>query len=205
MGGFDCGLKNYGMMRDTIGNFTYEFNSGIYILKGECTTGGWALSMILTGHTEYSGDIYFNEIKLECKDVKRYGCYVGEDSGFRKYIGKPRTVKEQIEYGISKNLSYSNNIQEIKDKFGLSEERFNRPFKYLSGERWRASMAIGYANGKTIYCFPWVKSKFIYQLEDTLKLCLNTLLEVDAIIIIPTTFEDSIRRITQDYKVIELS
>lgn len=36
---FDCGLKNYGCMRDTIDHFYYEFKSGTYVIEGKYVTG----------------------------------------------------------------------------------------------------------------------------------------------------------------------
>lgn len=205
-GGFDCGLKNYGCMRDTIGHFYYEFKSGIYILEGECATGGWALSTVLVGKDNtFDGEVWINDKKVNCKQINKCSCYVGEDAGLRKRFGLvPMTVKEQIEYGVNRNLSFSNDIKKIKSLFGLSEERYNRPLKYVSGERWRISMAIGYALGKTIYCFPWMNKKYILKLEDCLKLCFNSLQEIGAIIIIPTTSHDVIKKIADKYTVIEL-
>lgn len=205
-GGFNCGLENYGNIRDTIGHFNYQFKSGLYIMEGECGTGGWALSTILSGKDEFvQGKIIVDDEVVNCKDLKRYSCYVGEDSGLKKNLGlTPMSVAEQINYGISKGLSFTNNVDQIKVMFGLSNERFTRKMKYLSGERWRASMAIGYATGKFIYCFPWMNSKFITHLEDCLMKCIPPLLKINATIIIPTTKHQIFDTIIKDYKVVKL-
>lgn len=204
--GGDCGLLNYGCMRDGINHFDYEFNQGINLIVGECATGGWAISCMLSGKNEiYGGKIFFDDIEVDQQYIKQCSCYVGEDAGLKKCFGlKKMTVREQIEYGINHELSFNNDIKQIKKKFGLSNERFNRTIQYFSGERWKASMAIGYALGKRVYCFPWMNTKVIVHLEDCLKQCLKVLLEVGAIIIIPSSKEGAIKSITNEYQLTQL-
>lgn len=205
-GGFDCGLDNYGTMRDTLGHFNYQFSSGIYLVEGECATGGWALSTILSGKDKsFEGKIVLNDKEVTYDKLLQNSCYVGENVGLKKFGFVPMTVKEQIEYGINKGLSFSNDIEDIRQKFGLSSERFNRDFRHISGERWRASMAIGYALGKKVYCFPWVNSRFLFSHDSNLKLCLGSLILVGAIVIIPTTYADALDSIAEEYTVINLN
>lgn len=205
-GGFECNLENYGAMRDTISNFDYQFKSGTYVLQGECATGGWALSMLLAGKDKVqSGQIIMEDKKLNINDLQMRTCYVGEDAGLKKCCGLlSMSVEEQILYGIKRRLSYDENVESIKSKFGLSDQRFNRKIKYMSGERWKASMAIGYALGKEIYCFPWMNSKTIRKLERCLRICIPSLQLVDAIIIIPTTYANVLDDIISDYSIVNL-
>lgn len=206
-GGFDCNLENYGGMRDTLGHFNYQFKPGVYLIEGECATGGWALSMILTGkYKMFEGKIFLNDVDVTYKQLEQSSCYVGTDAKLKKGFGLGAlTVKEQIEYGVSKGLSFSTNVEEIKEKFALSDERFNRGIRYISGERWRASMAIGYALGKKIYCFPWVNSKFLRSHSDNFRLCFTSLIAVNAIIIIPTTYANILNEIVQEYTIVRLN
>jgi hypothetical protein len=44
--------------------------------------------------------------------------------------------------------------QEIIEKFGLTPARYSRKLSQLSNEGWSASCAIGFANGREIFCFP---------------------------------------------------
>ena len=87
--------------------------------------------------------------------------------------------------------------------FELSESRFERPIQQCSGERWRISMAVGYAFEKRIYCFPWVNSKFLQSLM-CLELCLQHLLNTNAIVIIPTTFTKALDGIVESYSVVDI-
>jgi hypothetical protein len=205
-GGFDCELYNYGKMRDTIGHFSYNFKSGVYVLKGECGMGGWALSTLICGKDKISdGKISFENKVLTQKDLQTKSCYVGSDTDLRKFSGLlPMTVKEQIVTGVKNNLGYNNDVQKIKELFQLSDGRFNRTMKYMSGERWKASMAIGYSLGKCIYCFPWLNSAYIKNLDICLSTCLPQLINVGAIVIIPTTYPDVLNDIIDNYTVVDL-
>lgn len=150
------------------------------------------------------GEIWIDNNLVNVKDLKRYTCYVGEDAGLRKWGGlKPMTVAEQIQYGVKKGYSFCNSIEGIKLQFELSSGRFNRPIKYCSGERWRASMAIGYALGKRIYCFPWLNTRFIKSLS-CLKICFDLLLKHGAIIIIPTSKGSVLDEIVEHYEIINM-
>jgi hypothetical protein len=43
--------------------------------------------------------------------------------------------------------------------FSLSDERFKRDLRYVSGEIWRISIAVGFALGKDIFCYPWLNER----------------------------------------------
>lgn len=202
-----CDLFHHGIVQDSIFSFNQEFiGSTVYGIIDEFGNGAAALSCALAGKLdEVKGDIYINECKIINKDIQKFSCYVGDDSGLKKQFGlKSMTVREQIEYGINKNLSFSNDIAEIQRNFGLSEERFDRVLKYCSGERWRASMAIGYAQGKSIYCFPWMNTKDLLNLENQIRLGIKLLLEIGAILIIPTVNEKTLINIYDSCNIISL-
>lgn len=76
--------------------------------------------------------------------------------------------------------------------------------KYVSGERWKASMAIGYAMGKSIYCFPWLNTKRLMQLKEHIIICSKALVDIGAIIIIPTTKPETLLSISNQCKFIFL-
>lgn len=207
-GGGDCNLFNYGCMRDVIYPFSCEFRSrNIYGIIDEFGNGGWALTTILTGKNKCDqGKIQINNKFIRSEDIFKYSCYVGDDLGMKNRLTRqPFSVREQIEYGIHQEVSFCNDVEEIKKKFGLSEERFNRNIKHTSGERWKSSMAIGYANGKNIYCFPWMNTRYIIHLEEHIRLCVKTLLEVDAIIIIPTCRQTTLLKISKECKFLYLT
>lgn len=207
-GSGECDLCNYGHMSDVIYPFDYKFESGnIYGIIDEFGNGGWILSEILAGKRKWiNGRILINGVEISNNKMNEYGCYVGEDSGMKNWLTRRSfTVQEQIYYGVKKGISFCNNVDEIKKNFNLSDERFNRQIKYFSGERWKASMAIGYAQGKLVYCFPWMNSRYIKHLEEHIRFCARALLEVGAIIIIPTCRERSLLEVSGDCKFVYLT
>jgi len=64
-------------------------------------------------------------------------------------------VKKSIEKALHMNQC-KDDFDAIAEKFLLTEPRYNRKLFQLSGERWRASAALGYANRKKIYYAPIV-------------------------------------------------
>ncbi len=194
----DCSLFNYGTMRDYCNKFTYKFiNGGIYGIIGEFGAGGWALSYTISGmSTKYEGSIMINDNVVSSREL----CYVGECMRVNGLLGqKKMTVLEQIKLGIKAgkcpDALTSNNVIDL---FKLSKERVGRRIEYTSGERWKASVAIGYANGKKVFCFPWLNTGEILHLKEHFRLCLNILKQINAIVIIPTCKIESIEDLTSD-------
>lgn len=204
-GGFECELFNYGKMRDTIGHFNYNFSPGIYVLRGEFGMGGWALTEILCGREKnFSGKILFEEKAIDWMKLQEISCYVGDVMRIKGHrLFEKRTIHTQIDYAVNKGLAYGKRLDEVKEMFELSESRFERPIQQCSGERWRISMAVGYAFEKRIYCFPWVNGKFLQSLM-CLELCLQHLLNTNAIVIIPTTFTKALDGIVESYSVVDI-
>lgn len=65
-------------------------------------------------------------------------------------------------------------------------------------------MAIGYSLGKQIYCFPWLNTRYVQYLEEHIKLCIKPLLEIGAIIILPTSKKETLLNIVPQAKFIFL-
>ncbi len=50
-------------------------------------------------------------------------------------------------------------IENIKSRFELSDERFDRDIRFVSNEIWQISIAIGYAEERSVFIFPLIDSK----------------------------------------------
>ncbi len=204
-GGFEPSLFNYGSIRDTVAHISYSFTSGTYVIEGECATGGWALSSILSGREEFDGQVVLDGNVCSQKQLMtNYGCYVGDGLIKSSLFSKRRSVKDQIEFGVSKGKSFGYTAEQIKDMFGLSDERYLRTIEQTGIERWRSSLAIGYANGRIIYCFSWMNSLKLSELKKCLQECLPILDKINAIVLIPTTFGSSLTDIIKDFTVVKL-
>jgi len=183
----DPQLPNYGQMRDCCQDFTADFSSGnAYGLIGECGMGGWALSYVLSGKTEIqSGEISLDQTPVTSSFLSKIGCYVGEGYLNKSLFGE-KTIRQQIIEGLKANdINFS--LQEIIDLFELSQSRLDRKMGQISNERWNASAAIGFAHGKSIYCFPWLNTAWINTLNQRIEHCVRILKQFGAIVIIPTS------------------
>jgi hypothetical protein len=71
----------------------------------------------------------------------------------------------------------------------------------LSWEKWRASIAVGFAYNKRVFCFPWLNTSWVNDLvlNCSNHKCIDILKKEGSIIIIPTERPESI-----DYLVDEL-
>ncbi|SEG78735.1 hypothetical protein [Paenibacillus sp. UNC499MF] len=194
----DPRLVNYGQMRDCCENFSYEFRSGhVYGIIGECGSGGWVLSYYLTGREkEQSGTLFLNNVLAADSSVLAgYGCYVGEGVISRNLFGG-RTVRQQIEEGLKQNNAFT--LNELVEWFELSSSRLDRKLEHISNERWNASIAIGLAHGKTIFCFPWLNTAWIQSLRSRIAASVRILKDQGAIIIIPTAKREALNQLA-DY------
>ncbi len=100
----------------------------------------------------------------------------------RKY--ENRTVRKSIEKALKDNL-VSDDLDTIAQHFGLTEPRYERRLKQLSGERWFASMAIGYALGKRIFYAPYQTSLFYKQCAGRFRSAIAKLKAEGCIILLP--------------------
>lgn len=71
--------------------------------------------------------------------------------------------RKALEYAIKKYHRYER-IDDIVAEFHLTPEKLDYGLsRNCEWEMWRTSMAIGYASGKKIYCFPWMDTLQFYD------------------------------------------
>lgn len=188
-------LKNYGKMPDSCNNLSTSFQSGkVYGIIGGCGEGGWTLSHILTGRDKpYEGKVLLNGQAADEKILEYYGWYVGDGITSKGLIRKRKTIYRQIKEGIVQTSS-NFTAEDITNLFGLSKDRIHYPLEELSWEKWRASIAIGFAHGKRIFCFPWCDASWVNNLilNCGIHICIDILKNAGAIIIFPTQKSESV-------------
>ena len=115
----------------------------------------------------------------------------------RESYGK-NTVRGSIEKAL-KNSSSDMTLQELAERFGLAPGRYDKKFIHLSGERWRAAAALGFAQNKKIYFSPYYPSDFYYSMccSGLLK-CLRELTDNGALIALPTGSDSFIKHIADE-------
>lgn len=170
-----------------------QLESGnIYALVGEHGQGCMYLSYLLGGKIDF-GDlkIYINDSKIRKADLDLISWNLEPNEG--RYGNK--IVKKSIEKALDRNKS-KESFSDIQDKFLLTQPRVGRKLKCLSGERWRASAALGYAEGRRIFYAPYKTSNFYYQMcQSGLLKALRELTDAGAIVLLPVGSDEFVKHI----------
>lgn len=178
---------------DTWRYTSLQFESGnIYALVGEYGQGCMYLSYLLGGKVDF-GDlkIYINGSEIRKPNLELISWNLEPSEGG---YGN-RVVKKSIEKALDRNKSQES-FSDIQDKFLLTEQRSGRKLRCLSGERWRASAALGYAEGRRIFYAPYKTSLFYYQMcQSGLVKALRELSNTGAIVLLPAGSDEFVKYI----------
>ncbi len=146
---------------DYINDNEFNFEKGrIYGLVGEHGSGGEIISSLLSGRIKQEkNSVYIDNNRANEAEVQKNGWYVGKAEYTKGLIKKEISVRRAIQRAIKEYHRYEN-INEVVEEFHLTPERLGYGLSKYSGERLRASLAIGYISNKEIYCFPWMNTAF---------------------------------------------
>ena len=107
-------------------------------------------------------------------------------------------VKKAISAAIRKN-KLDDTLAEIQERFCLTPEREDQRLFQLSGERWRASAALGFAENKRIFYAPYNPSVFYYQMcQSALLKSLHELIDSGALVLLPAGSDNFLRHIADE-------
>ncbi len=186
----ECRSNNF-QSRESFLPITYEFKPhNVYGLVSDFGCGSWGLATCVSGRVSenYYGKVFLNGTEITPSELLRYSCFVAENtySGIDlvKEISSPR---EYIEKAVSiSGCSYS--VSQIKALFCLSDERFERPLATASREIWLISMAINFALGKQIFCYPWLNEMDISRFEIAYNHgIIKTVKDLGGIVLVPSS------------------
>ena len=140
----------------------YTFKKGkIYGLISDFGCGSWGVATSLGGRCSenYNGKVVLDGQIISAKLLSSYACYVAEYFIANVNMDNTHlTTKECIKHALEiSGQPFS--VEDIKNIFCLSDARFERPLANISGEIWLASLAVNFALGKTIFCYPWLNLK----------------------------------------------
>lgn len=172
MSGYD------GLLKDSWYYRSLTFESGhIYGIISEYGQGCMYLAYLLGGREPLNG------LHIRCggqnytQDMLREQAWMLEPR-FEPY-GKRRVRQAMSE-------AEGADFAEIADRFLLTPERYDRRFIHLSGERWRAAAAYGFALRKRVFFAPYETSMFYRQLCRTgFTTVLRNLTDAGAIVLLP--------------------
>ena len=167
----------------------------IYGLVGEYGIGPMYLSYFLGGRIEFDNlRVFCNDVELSKEMLRQISWNL--EPHREKY--KNALVKKSIQKALDKT-GRKEDFEVVADKFILTEPRYDRKLCQLSGERWRASAALGYANGKKIFFAPHKSSNFYYQMcQSCLLKALRELTADGAIVLLPVGSDDVMKHIADE-------
>ena len=183
---------------DYISKNDYFFKAGkIYGIICEQGAGGEGISQILTNNTS-------NAIKyidgIENNNVSELSWYIGKPIKYGRIISKELSVRKALKLAVEKGNRYGN-IESIIDEFHLSQHRLDYGLSNMDEwEKWRASIAIGYALGKQIYCFPWMDSLYFYDcmFNSSVFRFFKKFTKDNGIVILPTSREKNVQQLADE-------
>lgn len=184
---YDCDCLYYRNLRLESGR--------IYGLISEYGQGCMYLSWLLGGKTDTDElRISWNDKKMCRKDLEKISWNL-EPSG-EKY--RNAVVIKAIQKAIRKN-GLPDRFSDIQTRFFLSPPRQDRKLLHLSGERWRASAALGFVEGKKIFYAPYKTSSFYYAMcQSGLLKALKELADSGAVVLLPCGSDSFLRHIVDE-------
>lgn len=170
---------------------TLLFEKGkIYGIVSEYGGGGEAISLLLSNEISLQQEkIYLDNVEAEFQDIQNIAWYMGKKIYSQGIIKKEQSIRKALKYAIKKYQRFEH-IEDIIEKFNLTPSKLDYNFsKNCEWEIWRASLALGYASNKLIYCFPWMDTLCFYDClyNSSVFRFFNKLKEEGAIIILPTS------------------
>lgn len=185
--------------QDYISEGTYIFEAGkIYGVVCEHGGGGETVSLLLSNTTSLINErVYIDDVEVEASEIEKYGWYVGKALYSKGVIKKELNAKKALEYAIKKYHRYER-LEDITNEFHLRIDKLSYGLSSnCEWEKWRTSIAIGYASNKKIYCFPWMDTMTFYDCmyNSSVFRFFKKLVSEGAIIILPTSREENIRGI----------
>ena len=173
---FNNGMEDYWYYSD----HTFETGKS-YGLISEYMQGCMYLSYLIGGKIELKDglEIYIDDRKTNAAGLDDISWNI--EPYYENY--KNLVVKKSIEKALKQGF-VSDTFEQIAKAFVLTEPRYDRKLSQLSGERWRASTAIGYASGKRIFYGPY-KSSNHYSSMNQLPEITRFLTDHDCMVLLP--------------------
>lgn len=171
---------------DAFPAFSGVLESGnIYYFFSDFCCGSWAAVNCIGGNGMVDD---FSKIEIDnnpsnTKDRLLLSAWVAEKTNKKFGISFHKTARKLIADGLKRSNTHIS-LDDVIDLFSISEGRIDRPVSQWSGEIFNITMAIGFARGKKIYCFPWISEFEMNRIEGCWEQ-IQTLKRKDSIILIP--------------------
>ncbi|WP_019911902.1 hypothetical protein [Paenibacillus sp. HW567] len=104
------------------------------------------------------------------------------------------TVRQQLEMGTAEKHA----IDTLVEYLELAPSRLDRDLSHISNERWNASVAIGLAHEKQVFCFPWLSEMWKNAIIARLEHCSTVLKLNNCMLLIPVQNISNIENFIDD-------
>lgn len=182
-----CKSQYYQCMDTLNESQVFEFKKGINILEGDIDSSNFAISYLISMYEKVDKRLLsmehtaiVNGEKMSLRELSSYACYI--DINNKDF--KNKTVKNLIKSGVKKS-GVDFTVEQLIEMFCLTERRINLAPLKCGNERHRAMVAIGLAQGKDIFCFPWYSYKMYEYLKPSIDLIEERLTGLGKIMILP--------------------
>ncbi len=184
---------------DYICKNTFVFEKGkIYGIICEHGAGGESIARLLSNTTPLKGEkVFVDDVEIGASTIEKLGWYLGKVLYSRGLIKRELSFRQALEMAI-KEQHYYEKVDDIVKEFHLTPSRLDYSLSQnCEWERWRMSMAIGYANNKKIYCFPWMNTLEFYDClyNSSVFRFFKKLTREGAIIILPTSRKENVNKL----------
>ena len=184
---------------DYICKNTFVFEKGkIYGIICEHGAGGESIARLLSNTTPLKGEkVFVDDVEIGASTIEKLGWYLGKVLYSRGLIKRELSFRQALEMAI-KEQHYYEKVDDIVKEFHLTPSRLDYSLSQnCEWERWRMSMAIGYANNKKIYCFPWMNTLEFYDClyNSSVFRFFKKLTREGAIIILPTFRKENVNKL----------
>lgn len=184
---------------DYICKNTFVFEKGkIYGIICEHGAGGESIARLLSNTTPLKGEkVFVDDVEIGASTIEKLGWYLGKVLYSRGLIKRELSFRQALEMAM-KEQHYYEKVDDIVKEFHLTPSRLDYSLSQnCEWERWRMSMAIGYANNKKSYCFPWMNTLEFYDClyNSSVFRFFKKLTREGAIIILPTSRKENVNKL----------
>jgi len=183
-----------GYINSVCNDFSYKFYSGIYFLQGEVDCGAWSFACSLLDASYIKEENYgkllsngtnFKSITLNGKNIDYTN--FAEIANLSFHVGQYKMYKKKT-FGLVlretlKKSKSTYTVDELVDKFELLPEFLDQEIRTLNMRMWGCFPAIGFAQNKKIFVFPWL-SKMYFPSTILFRVC-RVLSKEDVIVLVP--------------------
>lgn len=174
---------------DVLSDKMVDFSAGANKLVGSIDSGNWGISYLLSMYNSNRKDftlfkeavVSVNDTTVSLDEFSECSCYM--DTVYPLF-SKKTPVDKLVAKGLKKSKA-DTTPEEIRKLFCIDKERFTRPLSQLGNEVFQAMAAIGYANGKDVFCFPWLSEMRYCYYQVRIDALVKTLESLGKVVILP--------------------